>query len=380
MASLRQIRANRQNSQASSGPSEQGKLASRMNALKHGMSALELVFEDDSERLQIRVSEWMPELRAVGPFQLYQLERMAAASILIDRCKEQETDYRYRLASRTDAGRDLDLSVATEDIASGLPRRPARVARRLQQTGHGAEWLLARLRMLKELIGGPGEKGPVRPLDEKNRSLALDVLGVAPELRQGETVLDLPGGAGTHGEADLAAHQARVIGARIAELERFKTVDLAEVEAIDRDANAMGRETRIDAEIRLIRRYKKDAEREMEKSQAELLRLQAVAAEEARNAADAARSAELSDTLLNWTGTRRASAAPAASPAAPPGPTPTPRIEPVSAPPVAAAPDELHLAFEEALLEPVHQNGPRRGRDERNGDRPARAAHKGFPG
>ena len=162
MASLRQIRANRQNCKASSGPSEQGKLASRMNALKHGMSALELVFEDDSERLQLRVSDWMPELRAVGPFQLYQLERMAAASILIDRCKEQETDYRYRLASRTDAGRDLDLSVATEDIAGGLPRRPARVARRLQQTGHGAEWLLARLRMLNELIGGPGGKGPVR--------------------------------------------------------------------------------------------------------------------------------------------------------------------------------------------------------------------------
>ena len=250
MASLRQIRANRQNCQFSTGPSEQGTLVSRMNALQHGMAAFELVFEDDRERLQIRVADWLPELKAEGPFQLYQVERMAAAAVLLERCKEQETDYRYRLASRTEAGRDLDLSVAIEDIAVSLPRRPARVAKRLQQSVHGNEWLLARLRTLTELISGPEGSGTLRPLDEDNRRLALDVLGVAPELRQGPTALDLPAGAGTGSEADLAAHQARVIDDRIAQLERFKTVDLVEVEAIDRDANTMGRETRIDPEIR----------------------------------------------------------------------------------------------------------------------------------
>ncbi len=274
MASLRQIRANRQNCKSSSGPSEVGKLASRMNALQHGMTAFELVFEDDIERLQTRVSDWLPELKAEGPFQLFQLERMAAAAVLLERCKAQETDYRYRLASRTEVCRDLDLSVETESLASSLPRRPARVARCLQQTVMGNEWLLTRLRALQELISGSEGSGPLRPLDGDNRSLALDVLGVAPELRQGRTALDLPAGAGTSSEADLAAHQAGVIGVRIAELERFKTVELAEVEAIDRDANAMGRETKVDPEIRKIRRYAKDAQREMDTAQAELLRLQ----------------------------------------------------------------------------------------------------------
>ena len=168
MASLRQIRANRQNSTLSRGPSEIGKLSSRLNALTHGMTALEVGFEDDIERIQTLMVEWQPDLRAEGPFQLHQVKRMAAASLLVERCQHQEADWRYRQASRTEAGRELDLSVETEDLAATLPRRPARVARRLQQTVHGNAWLLARLRVLKELICGVDGNGPLRPLDEEN--------------------------------------------------------------------------------------------------------------------------------------------------------------------------------------------------------------------
>ncbi len=285
MASLRQIRANRQNCTLSSGPSDVGKLKSRLNALTHGMTAFEVGFEDDTERIETLLAEWQPDLRAEGPLQLQQARRIVSASVLIERCQQQEADWRYRQASRTEAGRELDLSVEIENLAVSLPRRPAQVARQLQQTVHGSAWLLSRLRVLKELICGADGNGTLRPLVEKKRGDALDLLGVAPELRLGQTPLDLPAGADIASDRDVAAHQARVIHEQIVRLERFKTEDLAEVDAIDHDASALGRETKPDPTVRLIRRYKAAAQREMDKAKAELERLQARAAEEARKAA-----------------------------------------------------------------------------------------------
>jgi hypothetical protein len=68
MAGIRQIRANRQNSQSSPGSSEQGKFQSRVHALRYGIAAAELVFEADSDRIQLMASDWQPELKAEGPF------------------------------------------------------------------------------------------------------------------------------------------------------------------------------------------------------------------------------------------------------------------------------------------------------------------------
>ena len=61
-----------------------------------------------------------------------------------------------------------------------------------------------------------------------------------------------------------------MIHEQIVRLERFKTEDLAEIDAIDHDACALGRETRPDPTVRLIRRYKAAAQREMDKAKAEL--------------------------------------------------------------------------------------------------------------
>ena len=392
MASLRQIRANRQNSTLSSGPSEIGKLSSRLNALTHGMTALEVGFEDDVERIQTLTVEWQPDLRAEGPFQLHQVTRMVAASLLVERSQKQEADWRYRQASRTEAGRELDLSVETEDLAATLPRRPARVAKRLQQTVQGSAWLLARLRVLKELICGVDGNGPLRPLDEDKRGLAFDVLGVAPELRLGRTPLDLPAGPESTGDSDLAAHQARVIHEQIVRLERFKTEDLAEVDAIDHDASALGRETKPDPTVRLIRRYKTAAQREMDKAQAELERLQARAEEEARKAAELARAKracvrELDEDLLilRPTPAREAREEVAAvTPTSPPAAecTSTPELETIAALDVTVVDSTpaFDPAFEAEIRHVFPTERPLRGQARRREELAAAgAAHKALP-
>jgi hypothetical protein len=393
MASLRQIRANRQNSILSRGPSEIGKLSSRLNALTHGMTALEVGFEDDIERFLALMAELEPELRPQGPLQLHEVKRIATAMLLIERCQNQEADWRYRQASRTEAGRELDLSVETEDLATALPRRPAQVARRLQQTVHGSAWLLARLRVHMERICGVNGGGPLRPLDEEQRGKALDVLGVAIELRQGQTLLDLPAGATSRGDSDLAAHQARVIHERIVLLERFKTEDLAEVDAIDQDASAMGRELKPDPTVCKIRRYKAAAQREIDKAKAELQRLQAVAAEEARKAAELAREAMLiarripeARLIVQPRPPKAVPAEASAAPAAPEMPTTTPAAECTATPEVETfAPLDLTVAdsapapdptFEAEVRRMLANEKPLRGRARRRQELANRAAHK----
>jgi hypothetical protein len=386
MASIRQIRANQQNSARSTGPSEDGKLASRMNALKHGMAATEVVFEDDSERAQAKVSKWLAELKPEGPYQLYQVEQMAAAAVKIERCQNQENDWRFRQASRTDEGRNLDLSIEAERIAVGLPHHPERVARRLQQTVQGVEWLLARLRVLKESIVAPAEKengSPLHPLSEDQRSQLLDILGVAQVLRSGRTVVDLPAGAATGTEADLAAHQAAVIDDRIAKLEHFKNVDLAVVDAIDRDASAMGRDIKIDPEIRLIRRYLKDAHRAMDRAVAELDLLQRTAKEEHAAAATSPRDTEtvVEDEVSSATAEASASASP---------PTAGGRIPPIKSRTAVAmalaafgahadASREVPKVDEAALSAMSIEDVVRPSWKRRHQNQAARAAHRGFP-
>jgi hypothetical protein len=351
------------------------------------MTALEVGFEDDIERLQTLMAEMQPVLRPEGPLQLHEVRRIAAATLLVERCLNQEADWRYRQASRTEAGRELDLSVETEELAATLPRRPARVAKRLQQTVHGTAWLLDRLRVLKEAICGVDGNGPLRPLDEEKRSMAFDVLGVASELRQGRTQLDLPAGAMSASDSELAAHQARVIQEQIVRLEQFKTEDLAEVDAIDHDASALGRETRPDPTVCRIRRYRAAAQREIDKAKAELERLQAQALEEARKAAERAREARLTPRELPESMRIKrpttavpadGPAAPAASETTPPAPKSTPEIKTASPQGVSVVAGSLDLnsALAEEIRGVFPKEKPLRGRARRRQELANRAAHK----
>ena len=174
-----------------------------------------------------------------------------------------------------------------------------------------------------------------------------------------------------------------MIHEQIVRLERFKTEDLAEVDAIDHDASALGRETKPDPTVRLIRRYKAAAQREMDKAQAELERLQARAAEEARKAAELAREAMLiarriPEAMLIIPPRPPTAAVPAEAPAAPAAAetptsppasesTATPELETVAALDVTVVDStpSLDPAFEAELRRVFPKERPLRGRARR---------------
>ena len=76
MATAAQIEANRLNSQKSTGPrSDEGKAASRFNALKHGIDAASAVIpgEDPAAR-QALARDYYEKFRPAGPHEIFLLD------------------------------------------------------------------------------------------------------------------------------------------------------------------------------------------------------------------------------------------------------------------------------------------------------------------
>lgn len=92
MATVRQIEANRRNAQMSTGPkTPEGKAASRMNALRHGLRARTAVLpgenqEDFDQLCDDLESEWQPQTRS----ELFYLEQMAISQWKLTRTEIAE--------------------------------------------------------------------------------------------------------------------------------------------------------------------------------------------------------------------------------------------------------------------------------------------------
>ena len=87
MSSQKQIAANRQNAQKSTGPkTEEGKSASSQNALKHGLTARQDVIAAESQELyDFRRDQMFADLAPTGPIEAMLAERIVSLSWRLDR-------------------------------------------------------------------------------------------------------------------------------------------------------------------------------------------------------------------------------------------------------------------------------------------------------
>jgi len=91
-ASQAQIRANQANAKKSTGPvTEEGKNASRANALKHGLTATKVLPERETVEIQRRYDRFHEELNPSGQVGDALVLRMAILSVRMDRCGAHET-------------------------------------------------------------------------------------------------------------------------------------------------------------------------------------------------------------------------------------------------------------------------------------------------
>ena len=180
MTTTAAVQANRRNAKHSTGPrSEEGKARSSMNALKHGLTAGDVILpNEDPQAFQARLDGWHDEFPHVGALGGCLIELAAHASWRLLRCARYET---ARLAQRVRrAAGDFDLQefaraesigrrllfepvdrfavpkVLDQATVDKLQRRhddhPAILARQLQATGAGVRWLLDRWAELDEAL------------------------------------------------------------------------------------------------------------------------------------------------------------------------------------------------------------------------------------
>ncbi len=219
MASLRQIAANRQNAQHSTGPvTDEGKDASRRNALKHGLTGSDVLLDGERDAVEQRKAEWRNNYLLETPEQEWVFEQMVVNSIRLERCHQEESAIRLGESQRAAFCWDDDRRDEAAEIAGKLSKRPNLVSRQLQRTKQGAEWMIDCWRMLGKAHERNGE------WTESQTALALDLLGTPIEFRDDRTIDDP--------QATLARE--------IANLERRLTQSLNAFDEMERDAAIAG--------------------------------------------------------------------------------------------------------------------------------------------
>jgi hypothetical protein len=121
MATARQIQASRRNGSLSKGPvSEEGRLRSRANSLKHGLAGEGVVLTpDDAEAVARRMAEWRKAFRIVDARDEWLFEQAVVSSVQIDHCHRLESALHADLARRAAICWD-------DDRRGSRPRRPPR--------------------------------------------------------------------------------------------------------------------------------------------------------------------------------------------------------------------------------------------------------------
>jgi hypothetical protein len=259
MTSLRRVAANQKNALKSTGPrSEQGKLRSRRNALKHGLAGNGLVLPDEEQNEVLRrCAEWNSPLRPWDSFDCWLVERIAIYTLRLDRCALHESTLRTRRAQRAGDCWDADRRADAEELGARLGKRPELVCHQLKRTAHGCDWLIGRWEALVAVL----EAGAA--WDDAQRSLALDLLGIPTGLRTASSPLDPPAGA------DEAAHLAVLARDEVVRLRDRKAALDAKDGAEQGDA-MLGLEADPGAEVRLLRRYETSCMRHLEWAMAQL--------------------------------------------------------------------------------------------------------------
>src|SRR4051812_28163733 len=234
----------------------EGKEQSKRNALKHGMRAKVLLPDDLAAAVAGRTAELADEFLPGSPYEEWLVGQMALASARLDRCAELAIADLRRSVDRASLCWDDDRRKAVEDLAARLPKDPSRVAQALGRSRQGTDWLIGRWEGLGEALDANGA------WDEAQRRLAFDLLGVAPELRNGSAKVPPEGDA--RGLAALVARQ-------LARLRERREEALDWLDENERAMTASGMPLEEDAPTARVRRYEASCRRAYLSARDELL-------------------------------------------------------------------------------------------------------------
>ncbi|WZO98855.1 hypothetical protein EP7_000446 [Isosphaeraceae bacterium EP7] len=243
--SQRRIDANRRNAMRSTGPrTEAGKAQSRRNSLIHGLAGDSIVVpEHEAQAARERAEQWNSSLRPMNAFEVGLVETIAIESVRIDRCRIEERLARDVKARRANACWADERRAEAAKLGRTLADCPEDVAPRLATSAAGCDWLIARWTMLGKALDRNGA------WTEAQETLALDLLGIAADLRDEGSPIEADAGV------DLVEHRRELVEAEIDGLVARQEEALDAIDDDLREATSMGLVAADDPTLVLLRRY-----------------------------------------------------------------------------------------------------------------------------
>ena len=144
------LAANRENAKRSSGPSPQGRLRSRLNALKHGLTGAGIALpNEDVAEIDRRSNALHDELRPHSEVARLLVGRVAFLSVRLDRCQRLDTAMLSRRVRFAEAEFDEARVGRVHGYVSEIDLDPAASVRGLRMMPEGVAWLISNLDQLR---------------------------------------------------------------------------------------------------------------------------------------------------------------------------------------------------------------------------------------
>ncbi len=182
----RKLRANRLNSEKSTGPkTDAGKTRSRANSVKHGLSGEGVVVtSEDAAAIARRAEVWRVEYQLDSPTKEWEFEQMVVNSVRVDQCQARERAMRDDDVCRALFLWEIDQEAAAAVLGDRLARKPDLVSKELHKSKYGCLWMLDQWTGL----GGVLEAG--KAWSDEQFQLALDLAGIPAHERENVTLDD----------------------------------------------------------------------------------------------------------------------------------------------------------------------------------------------
>jgi hypothetical protein len=154
-----------------------------------------------------RVKRLAERLRPDGEIECMIVHEIVRAGVQMDVCHDQLIEDHIRVHEKTDSDWHADRTREANRLGARIAADPLQVAGQLEESLHGVNWLLYNWR---SLLDEATENGG---LDEPQRQLAFDLLGVPVTLRRGTS--KVPAGQDAEGLKALCEREIRRLEARI---------------------------------------------------------------------------------------------------------------------------------------------------------------------
>ena len=291
-ASPEQIASNRRNSLLSSGPSESGKLNSKRNGLKHGLTGEGIVLspEDEAEVASLH-DELQAEMQPKTKLGQLLLGQLAKRFVRLDKCEKRESAATAILVRNSGFAFEDARRAEVEALYARLDADPVDAVRKLIRTLEGTLRLIQALAGLRDKLTRT-DRGTWNQLDHDRLEryagretapfgsylfrLTRAIMGDLSRLEPQE-------GAGL----DDAARKAWAVGQMLERIDVEIAVHQAHLETFDSNLPAIERAEAADLalfdlskEANLLRKYEAAAERSLFRTLQEFRQAEAEAAEE----------------------------------------------------------------------------------------------------